>query len=395
MDKAVVLGVGMTKFGKYLNQSFKQLSNSVIDEALQDAEIDKLDIQAAFVSNVMAGSIWGQDSIRGQVFLSESGLQGIPVHNVENACASGSSAIQLAKMAVESGMHDVVLVLGVEKMIHPNKSKSFDAFQGATDVENFPKELEGEGESKKQSMFMNLYAEEAQRYMDKYGLTIETLSKVAVKNSYNGSLNPNAHYQKANSLEAIMTSRLISTPLRLLMCSPLSDGAAATIICSEKYAKKHVREMIYIKSSVVLSGQKAMDNEVNSVTKAATIAYDQAGLGPKDLGVVEVHDAAVSGELWAYEQLQLCEEGEAGSMIEEGTTEISGKIPVNTSGGLISRGHPIGATGIAQLAEVYWQLKGEAGDRQIKNKPKVGLTQNVGGFLYGYNGAVSVHIFER
>lgn len=395
MSKAVVLGVGMTKFGKHIDKNFKHLSNIAIDRALKDAQINKSMIEAAFVSNVMAGSIWGQDSIRGQVFLSESGLQGIPIHNVENACASGSSAIQLAMMAVKSSMYDVVLVLGTEKMHHPDKSKAFEAFKGSTDVEQFPKTLGNKLERKNQSVFMNLYAEEARMHMERYGTTIETLAKIAVKNSYNGSLNPYAHYQQPNSLETILNSRLISEPLRLLMCSPLSDGAAAAIICSETFAKKHSNNMIYINSSVILSGQENKKMELDSVSKAAALAYEQAGLGPEDLGIVEVHDAAVSGELWAYEQLRLCSEGEAGRLIHEGTTEISGEIPVNPSGGLISRGHPIGATGIAQLAEVYWQLIGEANDRQIPTRPKVGLTHNVGGYLHGANGAIAINIITR
>jgi len=393
MTKPVVLGVGMTKFGKQLDKSFKQLSNLAVNDALKDAQIDKADIEAAFVSNVMAGSVWGQDSIRGQVFLSELGLENIAIHNVENACASGSAAIQMAVMAVTSGMHDVVLVLGTEKMHHQDKTKAFAALKASTDVTENSAVLMGQ-EKENESVFMNLYAEDMRLHMEQYGTNAETFAKVAAKNSYHGSLNEYAHYRKPNSVQDVMNSRLITSPLRLLMCSPLSDGAAAAIICSEQYAKKHTNELIYIESSVVMSGAKK-ENETTEVTTVAERAYKQAGIGPSDLGVVEVHDAAVPGELLAYEQLLLCTTGEGGRLIEEKQTYIDGKIPVNPSGGLLSRGHPIGATGIAQLAEINWQLKGEAGKRQIPTQPKTGLMHNVGGYLQGQNASVAIHILSR
>jgi acetyl-CoA acyltransferase len=394
MQEVVVLGIGMTKFGKHSERSLKDLSLDALNTALADAEIPLSKIEAAYVGNAMAGKLWGQDSIRGQVFLSGTGLEGIPIFNIENACASSSSAFHLAWQAIASGLHDVVLALGVEKMIHPDKNKTFQAFMGATDVEalsDFP----GGGRSDNQSMFMDVYAEEARLHMEKYGTSIETIAKIAVKNSLNGSLNPFAQYQKARTLDEIMGSRIISDPLKLFMCSPLSDGAAAAILCNKHVAKQWTSKLIFVKSSVVLSGKARNDLGPSSIEKAADKAYKIAGIEPRDIGVVEVHDAAAPGELWAYEQLRLCPPGEGGRLIEEGLTELTGSIPVNPSGGLLSKGHPVGATGIAQIAEIVWQLQGKAGKRQISSVPNVGVTENAGGFLNGSNAAVAIHVLTR
>jgi acetyl-CoA acyltransferase len=395
LRNVVVLGVGMTPFGKHPDKSLKDLGREAIYRAVQDANIELSQIEAAYVGNAAAGIITGQECIRGQVILSGTGLTGIPVINTENACASGSTAFHLAWMAVASGLYDIVLALGAEKMTHPDKNRTFAALQSATDIEQLSSFPGYEEHKEGQSIFMDLYASEAREHMRKYGTSLETLAKIAVKNSKNGSLNPYAQYQQAQSLESVLQSRIISDPLRLKMCSPISDGAAAAIVCSEKIARQFTTKPVHVAASVVLSGRPRNDQEMDSVQRAAGKAYEIADLGPEDLQVIEVHDAAVPGELLAYEQLGLCPSGEGGRLIESGETEIGGKIPVNPSGGLISRGHPIGATGLAQIAEITWQLRGQAGARQIQNQPKVGLTENAGGFLNGDNGTINIHILTH
>ncbi|OLO37002.1 hypothetical protein BTR23_14770 [Alkalihalophilus pseudofirmus] len=394
MEKVNVLGAGMTKFDKYLNRSLSFLGQEALSNALADSGIDISKIEAAYVGNAMAGAILGQESIRGQVVLSGTELEGLPVYNVENACASGSTAFHLAWMSIASGMYDVVLALGVEKLFHKDKMKTFNAFRGSTNVEalhSFP----GKGNNDAQSMFMDVYAQEAREHMNKYGTTIETIAQVAVKNSFNGSLNPYAQYQQAKSLGEVMNSRMISDPIRLLMCSPIGDGAAAIILCSEKIAAQYSTKSIYVASSVVLSGKtKTSDDKDPAGTRTALKAYELAGIGANEVGVVEVHDGAAPGEIWAYEHLGLCSKGEGGNLLLSGETQIDGKIPVNPSGGLIAKGHPVGATGIAQIVELTWQMRGEARQRQIKNKPKVGLAYNNGGYLNGESAAISINILK-
>jgi acetyl-CoA acyltransferase len=395
MQKVVVLGVGMTRFGKYPERSLKELAREALHGALTDAGISLSQIEAAYVGNAVAGIITGQECIRGQVMLSGTGLEGIPIFNVENACASGSSAFHMAWMAVASGMYDVVLALGAEKMIHPERTRAFQALKGAADVEELDKFPGGGRDRDNQSLFMDYYALEARKHMELYGTSIETFAKIAVKNSRNGSLNPNAQYQKQQTLEDVLGSRIISDPLRLLMCSPLSDGAAAAILCSEKVSRQLTNHPVFVASSVVYSSNRSGDVGPSNTERAAAKAYALAGIEPSDVQVAEVHDAAAPGELWAYEHLGFCAPGDAAQLVESGATEIGGRIPVNPSGGLIAKGHPVGATGIAQIAEIVWQLRGQAGKRQIPGQAKVGLTHNAGGFLNGGNAAVAIHILAR
>ncbi|ADG06683.1 thiolase family protein [Kyrpidia tusciae] len=398
MNQVVVVGVGMTRFGKQPERSLKELAREASRAALEDAGIPESAIEAAFVSNAMAGAIWRQESVRGQVFLSGTELAGIPMFNVENACASGSTAFHLACMSVLSGMYDTVLVLGVEKMIHPDKERTFRAFEGATDVESllaFP----GGGGRDRQSMFMDYYAEEARRHMELYGTPVEIFASIATKNSRHGALNPYAQYRVPQTVESVMASRVVSDPLRLLMCSPLSDGAAAAIVAREKTARRWTSRPVFVAGSVVLSAltgpaSAGSEKKRSNVERAAERVYAQAGLGPRDLDVLEVHDAAAPGELWAYEQLGLCGPEEGAGLVESGDTALGGAVPVNPGGGLIARGHPVGATGLAQLAEIVWQLRGEAGERQVEGA-RTGLTQNAGGFLEGDSAAVSVHVLTR
>lgn len=405
MQDVYILGVGMTRFGKYLDTSMKTLGGEAIDHALDEAHVGKADLQAAFVGNAMAGLITGQECIRGQVVLRANGIGDIPVVNVENACASSSTASHLAWMAVASGLYDCVLALGVEKLYDADKKKSFRALGSAVDVEFMAQLMaamrqsessgeKGSGAGKSRSMFMDFYAMAARNHMQQYGTTKEQFAKVAAKNACNGALNPRAQYQQKRTVEEILDSPIVAEPLTRLMCSPIGDGAAAAILCSPDFAKRAANghKPIKIAASVLRSGMDRGPDEEDVVVRASRQAYEIAGVGPKDVDVAEVHDASAPAELMYYEELGFCPRGEGGRFIDEGGPYIDGPCPVNPSGGLTAKGHPVGATGIAQLAELTWQLRGEAGDRQVPNVPKVALAQNGGGNIGLEAAAMAVHI---
>jgi len=408
MRDVAVVGAGMTNFGKFLDRSMKDIAGEAVKGALDCAGIDKSKLQVAVVGNATAGLITGQEMIRGQVVLREMGIGGIPIINTENACASSSTAFHVAWMYVASGMYDIALAVGMEKLYHEDKRRSFQAIGAAVDVEwvqqmaaqakeqqekqraDNPNVAEGAGE--KRSMFMDFYAAFARSHMAKYGTTKEQFARVAVKNHYHGSLNPHAQYREVYSLEDVLASPPVAEPLTRLMCSPIGDGAAATVLMSAEMAKQFTTKPVYVKASVLGSG---FDREPGSPDVTQTVArkaYEMAGVTPQDLNVIECHDASAPAELVLYEELGLCAPGEGGKLIDSKATYVDGPIPVNPSGGLISKGHPIGATGVAQIYEIFTQLRGEAGDRQVKN-PKVGLTENGGGMVKGDPAALAVHIF--
>jgi len=413
MRDVSVIGAGMVKFGKYLDTSMKVLGRDAVNNALSSAGVDQKQIEAAVVGNAMAGLITGQECVRGQVVLREMGIGGIPIVNCENACASSATAFHLAWLYVASGMYDVVLALGMEKLYHVDKKKSFAAIGSAVDVELMqklvadmnaqqeklkaeraargePPKAGGAGESR--SMFMDFYASGAREHMKKYGTTKEQFARIAVKNHFNGSLNPHAQYQDVCTLEDVMNSPLIAEPLTRLMCSPIGDGAAATILCASSLAPRFTSKPVKVLTSTLSSGQDHGRGEPEVVERTAKLAYEKAGVGPKDLSLAEVHDASAPAELEIYEELGLCNVGEGGRLIDEGATEINGRVPVNTSGGLLAKGHPVGATGVAQICEVFWQLRGEAGKRQVSN-PKIGLTENGGGMVRNEAASLAIHIF--
>jgi acetyl-CoA acetyltransferase len=408
MNEVAIAGAGMTRFGKYLDRSMKDIAGEAVKGALDSAGIDKSKLEVAVVGNATAGLITGQEMIRGQVALRDIGIGGIPVINTENACASSSTAFHVAWMYVASGMYDVALAVGMEKLYHEDKTRSFKAIGAAVDVEwvqqmqaaaaaakeagngqDNPGVAEGAGE--KRSMFMDFYAAFARAHMAKYGTTKEQFARVAVKNHFHGSLNPHAQYREVYSLEDVLASPPVAEPLTRLMCSPIGDGAAAAVLVSAKVAREITTKPVWVKASVLNSGFDRKPGEDDVTVQTAKRAYEMAGVGPEDLNVVECHDASAPAELVLYEELGLCAPGEGGKLIDSKATYFDGPIPVNTSGGLISKGHPIGATGVAQIYEIYSQLLGEAGDRQVKN-PKVGLTENGGGMVKGDPAAVAVHI---
>jgi acetyl-CoA acetyltransferase len=402
MQKVRVVGAGMSKFGKFMNRGLRDLAEEAVSNTIEDAGIDKKEVRAAYVGNSVAGLITGQETIRGQVVLRKTGLLGIPIVNVENACASASTAFHLGWMAVTSGMYDCVLALGVEKLSDPDKAKSLRAFNSAVDVSELAeieKRLGRDAEGAAgRSLFMDLYismlSSGASANEDAMGgVTREQMALVSVKNHYHGSLNPYAQYREEVTLEQVLQSKPVVGPLTVLMCSPLGDGAAAALLVSEEFARSKGLKGPRVDASVLVSGRGDDRSMKPSTRRAAAQAYEMAGIGPGDVDVAEVHDAVAPAEIGIYEDLGFCAHGDGPRLIEDRVTWLGGRLPVNTSGGLLSRGHPIGATGLGQIVEIVWQLQGKGGKRQVENC-KVGLTENGGGHIGFDAAAMSVHIFS-
>jgi acetyl-CoA acetyltransferase len=405
-DNVVVAGVGMTRFGKYLERGVRSLAEEAVGDALKDAGLETKDVQTAYFANAVSGLITGQEMIRGQAALRNTGLLGIPIFNVENACASAASAFHLAWLAVASGQYDVALAVGAEKLFHEDKTRAFRAIGTAVDLESLQelKKRMAETQSKSapagdqkagenRSFFMDIYASMTREYMKQSGATAEDFADVAVKNHDHGALNPRAQYRNRCTREEVLSSREISAPLTLMMCSPIGDGAAAAILCSNKAASRlGVRKPITVRASVLLSGRDRKQDEPGAAERAAKRAYEVADIGPEDVNVIEVHDAAAPAELMVYEDIGLCKRGEGPALLRTGKTKLGGRHVVNPSGGLLAKGHPIGATGIAQIVEICEQLRGIAGERQVTGA-RVGMTENGGGFLGRDAAAMSVHIF--
>ena len=406
---AVIGGVGMTRFGKHLETGLKALGAEAVQAALSDAGLEANALEAAFVGNAAAGLVTGQECIRGQVILRSIGIGHIPVVNVENACASGSTALNQACAMVSAGFYDTVLALGVEKLYHEDKRKSFAAFSGAVDVEVVQMLLEalrqsakaqgadsaGSGAGEKRSMFMDIYAAAARAHMQHYGTTVEQFAAIAAKNSFHGSLNPRAQFREVMTVADVLAAPMIAEPLTRPMCSPIGDGAAAVIVMSERKARERgISNPVRVVCSVLHSGWDHGGDEPGTVELCAQEAFEQAGVGPQDLNIVECHDASAPAELMAYESLGLCAKGEGGKLIDSGATKLGGRIPVNTSGGLLRKGHPVGATGIAQIVELTEQLQGRCGTRQVAGA-KVALAHNGGGAIGLDAAAMCVTILMR
>ena len=390
MNRVAIAGVAMTRFGKYPDATIRSMAEQAVAETLNDAGAKPEDVECVFFANAIAGLMTGQEMIRGQVALRYTGLLGSPLINIENACASGSSAFHLAWLSVASGLYNVAMAVGSEKMLHEDKSRTFGAIGSAVDLEK----RNDSGGSDKRSPFMDLYAERAAAYMERSGASPGTFAQVAVKNHEHGALNPLAQYQVRVSKEDVLASREIVPPLTLLMCSPIGDGAAAAIVCSpDAVARLGVTNPVWVEASVVVSGRDRAPSEASALQRASSQAYEKAGLGPSDLDVVEVHDAAAPAELIAYEELDLCPPGEGPALLDSGATRLGGRMPVNPSGGLLSKGHPIGATGIGQIAELVWHLRDQAGPRQVEGA-RVALSQNGGGNLGADPAAMAVHILR-
>ena len=403
---ATVAGVGMTRFMKYPDKGLKELGTEAVRAAVADAGLALCDLEAAYVGNCAAGLVTGQESVRGQVILHTMGVGKIPIINVENACASGSTALIQAGAMVTAGIYDVVLALGVEKLSDPDKAKSFAAFAGAMDIDELKEMIEslakaaeeGGGEAgagQSRSMFMDVYASAARAHMESYGTTVEQFAMVAAKNSLHGSMNPRAQFQQALSVDDVLNERMIVDPLTRAMCSPIGDGAAAAVIVSERKARElGISKPVRIVTSVMHSGYDHAEDEPDTVQLSARGAYEEAGVGPQDFDVIEVHDASAPAEIIAYEQLGLCPAGEGGKHVESGASKLGGRQPVNTSGGLLRKGHPVGATGIAQIVELTEQLQGRCGKRQVEGAT-VALAHNGGGVVGREAASMCVTILTR
>lgn len=379
-DGVVVAGVGMTRFGRAMDRTVGDLADEAAHAALRDAEIDASDIDLVFFSNAAGGIFEGQEMIRGEVALRRSSLDGVPIVNVENACASGASAVALASMAVRSGAADVAMALGAEKLVHPDRSVSFAAINTAVDVAD-----EGPVPSDR-SLYMERYAEQARAFMDRTGATVEDFAEVSSKNHRHGAHNPLAQFGGELSVSEVLAGRQVVDPLTVPMCAPLSDGAAAVIV-SRPERLPSVDQRVTVRS-VAISRGSDRSRRASATEVAAREAYASAGVGPDDLDVVELHDAAAPAELLLYEQLGLCAPGEASALLRSGTTTLGGRLPVNPSGGLLSKGHPIGASGCAQIVELTDQLRQRSSGRQVEGA-RIGLAHNAGGWL-GDDAAVAV-----
>ncbi len=385
MREVAIIGVGAHATGQFTEKPLKDIAYPAIWNALDDAGVKAEDVQVAYVGNSLGGLLTGQEGVRGQVLLQHSGITGIPIINVENACASAATALRGAWLEVASGAADVAIAVGAEKMYVGDSARTIGALSAVSELDL----------SQMGMQFTTSYAIHPKinlkARMKEYGWTIEDFAKPAVKNSANGALNPLAQHRRPLTIEQVVQSRVVVDPLTLYMCSSISDGAAAAVVCSLDAAKKFTgKKPIRIASCTLRSGVYKLPNDERLDTAATTAqaAYEEAGIGPGDLEAIELHDAMAPAELMLYERLGLCDPGDGPRLIDDGVTTLSGRVPVNPSGGLCSRGHPVGATGLLQIAELVWQMRGEAGERQIEKRPKVTMAQNQGGLLLGQDSAV-------
>ncbi|MDA8139998.1 MAG: thiolase family protein [Desulfobacteraceae bacterium] len=464
MEEVYIIGAHTTPFGKHLDLSIKDLTAMTVKGVLADAGIGQEAVQAVWFSNSGWGDQQGQTCIRGQVALRPLGIDTIPITNVENACASGSTALHHAWMGVASGLYDIALAVGVEKLYSPNKTAIFAGFLGGIDIgnvieigrglsvfsldaedrkimEEFFKRYPPNGGGKRtksrkslkasakeirdqlvvainlgeklgystvrelskllgasdHSPFMDIYSYAARKHMRKYGSTVEHLAAIASKNHFNSTLNPNAQYRFEVPAAKVLSDRIVSFPLTRAMCAPIGDGAASVIVCSEKVVRRLgvSSRAVRIRASVLGSGKAYGENEsVPDIgERLARQAYEKAGVGPAEMDLAEVHDATAFGELHQAENLGFCPRGEGGRFAASGATRLEGQIPINTSGGLTSRGHPIGASGLAQVHELTTQLRGEAGKRQVA-RARLAIGENGGGALGNEEAAMGMHILE-
>jgi acetyl-CoA acyltransferase len=470
MRDVYIVGVYTNKFGRLLERSIKDLAAESALGALKDASLDKAALESVWFSNSGWGFSQFQHCIRGQVALREIGIDGLPITNVENACASGSTAFHGAWKDVASGLYDVSLAIGAEKIHQSNKYAVFAGFIAGTDVAVVGEEVErlqanalnadtaalalasgdvaavaspvktkrakslrdrvldlrdqavvgiqlgetlgydtvrtivgvqrgGKGKKGKggdHSPFMDVYAYKAREHMQRYGSTSHQLATIASKNHWHSSLNPNAQYTFEVSVAQVLADRMVAPPLTRAMCAPIGDGTAAAIVMSEAAARKYglMSRAVRVRASVLGSGRTRGPDEPDIGERLAAIAYERASISPQEIDLVELHDATAFGELTQSESLGFFEKGTGGIQAELGVTKLGGALPINPSGGLLSRGHPIGASGLAQVHELVTQLRHEAGPRQVQNA-RVGLAENGGGALGDEEAAMCIHILER
>jgi benzoylsuccinyl-CoA thiolase BbsB subunit len=371
------MGAAMTRIGRYPEMSFQNLGWGPVKQAIEEAGLTRDDIQAVYCGSAYGGRLAGQRVLR------PLGMTGIPIVNCENACSSGATAFREAYFAVAHGIYDRVLVIGIDKLsmlgggVLPGQPEDWEVEVGLT--------------------MPALYAMRARRYMHEYGVTREQLSKVSVKARAYGAINPYAQYQKPVTIDEVMNARLVAEPFSLLHCCPTGDGAAALVLCAKPVVKGS-KKPVWVAATELTSGRYVTgfrEMTVAEITaRGAKELYEETGIGPQDIDVAEVHDAFAIAELMYYEALGFCQRGEAISLLESGATSKGGRIPVNPSGGLLSKGHPVGATGAAQLVEIVWHLRGEAGARQADGA-KTGMAHCTGGGIAGLDhGACAITILK-
>ena len=412
MEPIYIAGIAMTEFGRHPDRSLQDMALEALNGALADARAQRSDIGAVFYAGITNGQLQGQLSIPGQVVCSKIGIEGVPIYNVENACASGSTAVHLAVQSLRAGATDVALALGAEKMVVPDKMKTLSLFEAGWDVstaeENYATLVRmGEGivlpagseSDRPYSKFMAIYAAMCRWHMKTYGTTQRQIAAVCAKNHNHSVHNPYSQFRKPFTIEEVLDAPPITYPITLPMCAPMTDGAAAAIICTEAGLKRigaDPKRCVRIAASVIRSFtlRDMAEPEKHVSHLAALQAYEIAGLGPQDMHVAEVHDASAMGEIIQSENLGLAPLGQGGICAERGDFTVGGRIPINPSGGLESKGHPLGATGIGQLFELTTQLRGEAGARQVQSA-RHAIQENGGGLIGIEEGAVAVHILSR
>ncbi|MCP2021339.1 UNVERIFIED_ORG: acetyl-CoA acetyltransferase [Pseudomonas reinekei] len=412
MSTVYIAGIAMTVFGRHLERSLDDLAREALNGALQDAGCRTEDLGIAFYAGMTNGPLQGQIAIPGQVVLSKVGIEGIPIYNIENACASGSAAFNLAVQSLKAGTTDVALAIGAEKMNIADKLKALSIFEAGWDISRAERNYqtlvqmgegvevpEGSESDKPYSKFMAIYAAMCRHHMSTYGTTQRQIAAVSAKNHTHSVHNPYSQFRRPFSIEEILAAPPITYPITLPMCAPLSDGAAAAILCTEEGLNRigaDKTRCIKVAASVIrsFSNRRLDQPELHVGRLAAKMAYEQAGLGPRDMHVAEVHDASAMGEIIQVENLGFVAPGEGGPAAERGEFALGGRVPVNTSGGLESKGHPLGATGIGQLYELVTQLRGEAGKRQVEGA-RHAIQENGGGLQGVEEAAVAIHILSK
>lgn len=380
MRRVVILGIGQTVFGKFPEKSALQLGREAVGSAVTDAGINPREIQIAYTARMVGATT---DS---QKIMSAFGVSGIEMVNVENACAGGSTAVHSLWGDIAHGKVDVGIAIGVE------------AITGSS-VASEPLGASEDLEADMGLHMPNLFANIARRQMDAYGATVNDFARVSAKNHRHAMYNPYAQYRKELSEEEILESRMISDPITLLQCCPNSDGAAAVILCSADYARKYTTNPVVLRSSALVSGMYSyIQEDITSFDfgrKATELAYEGAGIASEDIEVVEIHDAFANEELIRYEDLLLCKRGEGAELLRSGATELGGKVPVNPSGGLLSMGHPLSASGVRVVVDIAKQLRGSSGRAQVEGC-KLGVAHMLGGVATGLQGgACGVHVLTR
>jgi acetyl-CoA acetyltransferase len=381
MQRVAVIGVGLHAYGKWRDKKPKELAQTAVDAALKSAGVSWPDLQSAWCGHTSLGMTAGAR------LFAPLGQTGLSITNVENASATGSYAFRGAYMEIANGEFDLALALGVDMMPRREEKKP-EAAEPKPEAKPEPDKTK---QARPPTGPMLKFAQDARMHMERYGTTIDQLAQVSVKQHWNAARNPYAQYREEVTLEQVHAAREVAAPLTVLHCCPFGDGAAAAVLASESaVARLGIKNPVWVAASVSRS-TLAEKPELTDLTQAtAQLAYERSGIGPSELGMVELHDAATIEEIQYAESLGLCAEGEGGRLVESGATAITGRIPINSSGGLLGMGHPFGPTGLGQIAEIYWQLRGEAGARQIPAQPKSGLAHMV-----GLGGTCCIHVLMR